>query len=140
MADAVSNEATETALRAILQNEGWELSRERGHGETGTDIIAQSSEETIHIEVIGYKRPPGARAMDFYQVFFRTVSRLNLGATKCVMAMPSEFGRGLASRVNQHRVAWVRIARAFPELELWLVNVIDGEIERLSWRDALSRA
>ena len=78
--------------------------------------------------------------MDFYQVFFRAVSRLNLGATKCVMAMPNEFGRGLTSRVNQHRVAWIRIGEVFPELEIWLVDVTKGEIERLQWGDALHRA
>ena len=116
------------------------LSRERGYGETGADIIARQDDTEIHIEVIGYKKQGPMRGKDFFEEFFRAVSRLNNpNVTTCVMAMPKEFGLGLRTRANNHRVAWERIGDAFPELEIWLVDVANNEVERLLWREALLR-
>ena len=49
----------------MLEKDGYSLSRERRHGETGVDIIARKGTEEIHIEVIGYKSSGPARAKDF---------------------------------------------------------------------------
>lgn len=38
---------------------------------------------------------------------------------------------------RQHRVAWTRIAQAFPELEIWLVDVEALDYQRTSWMEWL---
>ena len=134
-----SNKQTETVLRTVLEAEGYTLSAQRPYGGTGTDVVASRGEERFHIEVIGFKSSPPARSLDFFQVFFRAVSRLNLGASACVMALPARFGGGLPRRVSQYTVAWERIANAFPELQIWLVDTDAGAIERTNWSDWLTR-
>ena len=133
MASSVSNEDTEVCLRELLRKEGYALSRRRVHGETGVDVLATKDGEESHIEVIGYKSSPPARAKDFYESFFRAVSRLNDGATHCVIALPAQFGRGLHTRAAQHREAWKRIGHAFPELEIWLVDVENTKYQGTAW-------
>ena len=133
MAVSVSNKDTEACLRELLQEEGYALTPPRAHGETGVDVLATKGGDDWHIEVIGYKKSPPGRAKDFYESFFRAVSRLNDGATHCVIALPAQFGRGLRVRAAQHREAWERIAQAFPELEIWLVDVENATYERTSW-------
>lgn len=134
-----SNQQTETVLRTVLEAEGYALSAPRPYGGTGTDVVASRGEERFHIEVIGFKSSPPTRSSDFYQVFFRAVSRLDLGATACVMALPARFGSGLPSRVAHYSVAWERIGNVFPELQIWLVDTDAGAIERTSWSDWLTR-
>ena len=133
MASSVSNEDTEACLRELLRKQGYALSPTRAHGETGVDVLATKDGEEWHIEVIGYKRSPPARAKDFYESFFRAVSRLNDGATHCVIALPAQFGTGLPARAAHHREAWGRIAEAFPELEIWLVDVENTKYQRTAW-------
>ena len=134
-----SNKQTETVLRTVLETEGYALSAEQANGANGTDVIAARGEERLHIEVIGFKSNPPTRSLDFFQVFFRAVSRLDLDATACVMALPARFGDGLPKRVSQYTVAWERIANAFPELQIWLVDTDAGAIARTSWSDWLRR-
>ena len=38
-----------------LRKEGYEVSKERGYGETGTDIVAQRGSENLHIEAVAFK-------------------------------------------------------------------------------------
>ncbi|MCH8907529.1 MAG: hypothetical protein IH840_10605 [Candidatus Heimdallarchaeota archaeon] len=95
--------------------------------------LSSKNNEDLHIEVIGYKKTGPARAKDFYEIFFRAVSRLNNGAQNCVIALPKQFGVGLPARAGQHRVAWERIGEAFPELEIWLVDVDKGSYKKTSW-------
>jgi len=54
-----------------------------------------------------------------------------------VMALPSRFGRGLRQRARQYGIAWERIARAFPELSIWLVDVEGETYQRHSWGEWL---
>ena len=129
----VKNEDTEACLRELLEEQGYKLNSPRGRGETGVDILATKDGEEWHIEVIGYKKTGPARAKDFYEVFFRAVSRLNDDATHCVIALPIQARVGLPARARQHRVAWDRLARAFPELEIWLVDVENRDCQRRSW-------
>jgi hypothetical protein len=72
----VTNADVERCPREILKNEGFRLSSERAHGETGVDIIARKEEEDYHTETIGCKQSGPARAKDFYEAFFRIVSPL----------------------------------------------------------------
>lgn len=133
----VKNEDAEDCLRELLEAQGYELNLPRAYGETGVDILATKDNEEWHIEVTGYKSSGPARAKDFYEAFFRIVSRLNDGATHCVIALPEQAGAGLPARARQHRIAWTRIAQAFPELEIWLVDVENRGYQRTSWIDWL---
>lgn len=118
----IQNKDLEMCLRAALEKGGYSLSHERRYGETGVDIVAQKGDELIHIEVIGYKATGPARSRDFYECFFRTVSRLNDGAKQCVMAMHKQAGVGLPARARHYGEAWRRIGMAFPELNIWLID------------------
>ncbi|MCZ7397648.1 MAG: restriction endonuclease [Candidatus Methanoperedens sp.] len=86
----MKNEDVEKCLRELLKSEGYELNKSRTHGENGVDILARKEGETIYIEVIGYKSSGSTRARDFYEIFFRAISRLNDDATNCVIAMPKK--------------------------------------------------
>lgn len=132
----VSNADVETCLREILTGEGFRLNSPRAHGQTGVDIIATNKDsETYHIEVVGYKAAGPARAKDFFEGFFRAISRLNDNAKHCVLAVSHLAATGLPARARQHRVAWLRIADAFPELEVWLVNVEQRAYRRATRRE-----
>ncbi len=99
--------------------------------------MATKDRETFHIEVIGYKSSGPARARDFYEVFFRAVSRLNDGAKHCVIALPKQAERGLPQRAKQHKIAWKRIGDAFPELEIWLIDVEKKTYKKTRWKSWL---
>jgi hypothetical protein len=138
MAAIVSSKQIEAVLREHLLDEGYSLSAERGYGETGTDIVATRGEECIHIEAIAFKSSPPARAKDFYEVFFRAVSRLEVGASQCVIALPSRFELGLPQRSTAIGAAWPRIGRAFPELKIWLVDIEGKSVTRAEWNTWVS--
>lgn len=140
MTTAISNPETENCLRNLLKKEGYALSNPRTKGQTGTDIIAIKSNEELHIEVIGYKKSGPARARDFFEVFFRAVSRLNnKDCNHCIIALPVNFKTGFPQRVKQYEVAWQRIAKSFPELEIWLVDTINNRYIKTHWKDWLSK-
>lgn len=131
-----NNKSTERCLRQILNEKGFKLEiPERQHGETGTDIIASKDGTEWYIEVIGFKKSPPARSKDFYEVFFRAISRLKDSAEHVVIALPDRFRNGLPQRVKQYGDAWQRIGSAFPELEIWLVNVGENKLETTKWND-----
>ncbi len=134
MPSIIKNKDIENTLRNLLLKEGYKFNKEKKSGELGTDIIAEKDDEKLNIEVIGYKEPGPARAKDFYEVFFRTISRLNnKTCTKVVMAIPKKFRNGLPRRANHYRVAWRRIGEAFPELEIWLVDIKNKEYHKTNW-------
>lgn len=139
MPSIVRNEDTERCLRELLREEGYMLSPLREHGETGVDILAKKDGETLHIEVIGYKASGPARAKDFYEGFFRTISRIKDGAQRCVLAMPAQGERGLPQRADQYGEAWIRIGDAFPELAIWLVDTESKSYRRTTWKHWLTR-
>lgn len=138
MSQKVRNEDVVHILRERLKVEGYTLNKPRNWGETGVDILATKDEETFHIDVIGYKSSPPARAKDFYEAFFRAVSRLNVNATHCVIALPIEFEVGLPQRAKQHRIAWKRIGAGFPELEIWLIDVENKTYKKTEWKSWLN--
>ena len=133
MAAIISSDRVEKVLRGDLKSLGYKLSRQLGNGETGCDVIATKGRQRINIEVISFKSSGPARSRDFFQSFFRAVSRLNDGATQCVIALPSRFGKGLPRRAAGYKLAWRRIGSAFPELEIWLVDVVEETVKRTSW-------
>src|SRR5712692_4505486 len=81
MSALVSSKEVEAVLRSLLETQGYRVSAERGYGETGTDIVAEKGTEVLHIEAIAFKSSPPARSKDFYEAFFRAVSRIQLNAT-----------------------------------------------------------
>ena len=131
----MTNEETEDTLRVFLQSRNFVLSPKlKVSGENGTDIIASKpGHPTYHIEVIGYKRSSPARSRDFYEAFFRCLSRLKIGADKVVLACPFSFSLGLEQRVKNIGDAWLRLGKCFPELELWFVDPKGTSISYGSW-------
>jgi hypothetical protein len=139
MGRVVKSEDVEKSLRERLEGEGYTLSKQRNWGETGVDILATDDRETFHIEVIGYKSSGPARAKDFYEVFFRAVSRLNDDASHCVIALPKQFEIGLPQRAKQHGIAWKRIGDTFSELEIWLIDVENKTYKKTEWESWLKQ-
>lgn len=135
MPSLVTNSDVEDCLREALVREGYAVSPKRSHGETGVDIIARRGDLSFHIECIGYKSSAPARAKDFYESFFRCVSRLNDGASQCVIAVSERAEKGLPARAKQHRVAWMRIAQTFPELSIWLVDTHRHKYRKTTWKE-----
>jgi hypothetical protein len=135
MPKSVLNAEVEKCLREILERGDFTMNPQREHGQTGVDIVARKGETAYYIEVIGYKETGPARAKDFYEGFFRAVSRLNDGAKHLVLALSHKAETGLPQRAKQHRVAWIRLAEAFPELKIWVVNTDKGTYKQTSWRE-----
>ena len=52
-----------------------------------------------------------------------------------VIALPERFRRGLPQRVQQYGIAWQRIGTAFPELEIWFVDIENNKLEKTKWSD-----
>ena len=126
MSTPLSSERIEKALRRVLHKQGFQLSKARAHGETGVDVVAERAGHVIHIEVIAYKRSGPARTKDFCEGVMRSLSRLDTGAERCVLAMPEQFAVGMAQRAAHYRTAWKRMTLAFPEFSLWLVDCTAG--------------
>lgn len=136
MALSESGEQVESVLRRLLSQRGYELlNKPRAHGETGADIIARKGDVQVFIECIGFQEVAPLRSKQFYEVFFRAISRLKDGATRCVLALPIRFKRGTNQRANHYGEAWKRIGDAFPELEIWFVNVKGNTDEEHKWND-----
>ena len=136
MALSVTAEEIESAIRELLLQESYKiLNARRKSGETGADIIARRSKVNVYIECIGFQDHPPIRSKQFYEAFFRAISRLKDGAHRCIMALPVRFGRGMKMRAKQYGVAWKRIGDAFPELEVWLVDVQGKKYEVHKWND-----
>ena len=140
MAQLLPSNEVERCLRGCLKAEGYDLSQPRNNGETGVDIIAHKKRETHFIEVIGFRQHPPVRSRDFYEVFFRAVSRIKDGAASIAIALPERFGNGLSRRASHYGKAWRRIGNAFPELQIWLVNCnAPPSYKRTSWNCWLNR-
>lgn len=131
----VTSSQIEHVVRQKLETEGYALSPARSLGENGGDIIAQRGAERVVVEAIAYKSSGSARAKDFYESFFRAISRLDTGATRVIVAVAEQARRGLPARVSQHRTGWRRIGAAFPELEIWIVDTLAGSIEIGKWAE-----
>ena len=51
------------------------------------------------------------------------------------MTLPIRFGRGMNQRACHYGKAWKRIGDAFPELEIWLINIEKNKYETHKWND-----
>jgi len=134
MPSTVTNIETENCLRELLKKEGYKLSSKVGLGKLGSDIKATKNNEVWHIEVIGFEESGLERVKDFYEAFFQSISRLNNKDYKhCIIAMPESSRKSLPIRAKIYKVAWERIAKVFPELEIWLVDIENKKYQRTSW-------
>ena len=131
----MTNKAVEKSLRSQLRINGYKLlSDPKKNGETGEDLIAEKDNRITVFEIIGYKTNGPARSLDFYQVFFRAISRIDkFENAKIVIALCSNFQRGMKQRTDQYGSSWIKIGNAFPEIEVWFVK--DEEINASSWND-----
>lgn len=128
-----TSDQVEDYLRPMLSADGYELSARLLNGQVGADIIARKNGESVYFETIGYKSQGPARSKDFFEVFFRAVSRIKDGATRCVIALPAQFGVGMPQRVRQYGIAWERLGNSFPELSIWLVDTDTGTHTEHEW-------
>jgi len=134
MPKEISKTETESCLREILVEEGYTLDQPAGFLNFGPEIKATKDSEDWYIEVIGYDQSGLERIKDFYEAFFQAISRLNHQNCKhIILAMPAISRKLLPIRAKIYRVAWQRIANAFPELEIWLVDVESKKYTKTSW-------
>ena len=134
MPSIITNIEIENCLRELLKKEGYKLSNKIGLGKLGPDIKAAKNDEVYYIEVIGSEESSIKRVKDFYEAFFQVISRLNNKDCKhIIIVMPEQSRKILPIRAKIYKVAWERIAKVFPELEIWLVDVENKKYERTSW-------
>ena len=128
------SEAVESALRNYLLDLGFTLSKPKQHGETGCDLVAIKGRKRLFIEVIGFQSAPPTRSKEFFECFFRAVSRdQGKHGDRLVMALPIRFARGKVQRKRQYGIAWEKIGNAFPNLEIWYVDTHNGHVVERSW-------
>ena len=134
MSLTITNTEIENCLRELLEKEGFKPAKKTGLGKLSSDIKAKKGKENWYIEVMGSEESGLERVEDFYKAFFRAVSRLNNKDCKhCIIAMPENVRKILPIRAKVYKVAWKRIAKVFPELEIWLVDTEKKKYQRTSW-------
>jgi hypothetical protein len=134
MATPVTSVATECALRTFLLSRGYTLSAPHAYnGATGPDVIAEKNGIKTVIEVIGYKSSGSARSRDFYEAFFRCISRIKLTPDIVALACPIHFSLGIDDRTTVYGQSWFRLGNAFPELELWFVYPCGKKLDYAAW-------
>jgi len=134
MATSKTNSEMENVLRDLLKDEGYKLTKKTGLEKLGSDIKASLDDGGLYIEIIENEEPGVEKNIDFYQAFFKALSRLNnKGCKHTVIAMPESSRKILSIRAKIYKVAWKRIAEAFPELEIWLVDTINKKYQKTSW-------
>jgi hypothetical protein len=134
MAKLIEARDVEHVIRRHFPSESFKLSAPKKLGETGPDIEATSEGSTYFVEVIGFQEHPPIRSREFYECFFRVISRdRNNPEDILVMALPIRFKNGMRQRVKQYSVAWEKLGQAFPNLEVWYVDTEPGKVEKYPW-------
>ena len=134
MGKSVKGTAVEKVIRSHLLAKGYSVSHPRGRGETGVDIEGKKDGSRYLVEAIGFQDNPPVRSREFYEAFFRVVSRdRDEDSDVLVMGLPKRFKRGMRQRMQQYPVAWGKLGRAFPNLQIWYVDTESGSVEEHSW-------
>ena len=103
-------------------------------GTTDSDIVARKGKESLFVEVIGFQVVPSIRSREFYECFFRAISRdRDLPDQRLIMALPARFANGMGQRQRQYPKAWKKIGEAFPNLEIWYVDTEAATVIERSW-------
>ena len=134
----IASEDVENTIRRYLKRQNFVLSDTKQRGETGCDLVATRGSERVFIEIIGFQSVPPIRSREFYELFFRTISRdTGRSEDRLVMALPARFAIGMAQRKQQYGVAWNKIGAAFPNLAMWYVNTVTGHVKECTWSECV---
>ena len=135
-----TNTEIENCLRELLIKEGYKLRNRSGLFKLGPDTKATKDNKNWYIEVIGSEGSGLERVKDFYEAFFKSLSRLNnKDCNHCIIAIPESLRKFLYIRARIYKVAWERIAKVFPEFEIWIVDIENKKYQRTSWAYWLTR-
>jgi len=134
MAKLVEARDVEQVIRRYLEGKRCTLSPSKKRGQTGPDIIARHSKSTWFVEVIGFQSHPPTRSREFYEAFFRVISRDrdNLDDV-LVLSLPKRFKDGMKQRKQQYPAAWEKLGKAFPNLRIWYVDTEQNIVEEYTW-------
>ena len=134
MAKSVEARDVDQVIRRYLESKGYELSSPKERGETGPDIVARHGKSTLFVEVIGFQEVPPIRSREFYEAFFRTISRdRNNPDDILVLGLPKRFKNGMKRRVAQYTAAWEKLGKAFPNLRIWYADTEQNTVEEYPW-------
>jgi hypothetical protein len=134
LAKTIEANKVEQVIRKYLEDKGCHLSTPKKSGETGPDIVAKSGKSTWFVEVIGFQEKPWIRSREFYEAFFRIISRDRGNPNdNLVLVLPKRFKNGMRQRKLQYPVAWGKLGKAFPNLRLWYVDTEQDTLEEYSW-------
>lgn len=134
MAKLIAARQVEQVIRNYLQINGCALSSTKKPGETGADITARKGKHTWFVEVIGFESNPPTRSRDFYEAFFRVISRDRHNRNDTlVIGLPKRFKNGMRQRKRQYPVAWEELGGIFPNLKLWYVDTQQSTLEEYPW-------
>lgn len=134
MAKLVEAADVERVVRKYLGKSGHSLSSPKKYGQTGVDIIATHEKHTCFVEIIGFQSHAPTRSREFYEAFFRIISRdRNNPHDILVLALPKRFKNGMRQREQHYPIAWDKLGKAFPNLKLWYVDTEKGSIEEYQW-------
>lgn len=132
----MTNSEVEAELIKYLIENKYKISESKTNGQTGEDLIATKGDEILIFEIIGYKKSAPARSKDFYEVFFRAISRIDKFTNcKIIIALPFQFSVGMKQRQEHYGKSWYKLGETFPELEIWYIDI--NSISRHSWNDPL---
>lgn len=136
MAKIVQAKAVEQVIRRHLEGKGCSLSPPKGQGQTGADIVARHDKLAYFVEVIGFQVTPPIRSREFYEAFFRVISRYRDNSDDVlVLALPRRFKDGMRQRKQQYGVAWKKLGEAFPNLMIWYIDTDKSTVEEYFWSD-----
>lgn len=134
MSQSVKATEVEQLIRKCLEEKAYTLSSHKKYGETGPDIVVKHGKFTWFVEVIGFQSHPPTRSREFYEAFFRLISRdRNNPNDILVLALPKRFKDGMKQRKEQYPVAWEKLGKAFPNLKLWYVDTQQNTVEEYPW-------
>ncbi len=134
MVKLVEASHVEGVIRKYLEENGHNLSSPRKYGETGADITAEREESTCFVEIIGFQSHPPTRSREFYEAFFRVISRdRNNPHDTLVLALPKRFKDGMSQRKQHYAFAWDKLGKTFTNLKLWYVDTENDEVAEYHW-------
>lgn len=134
MAKLVQARDVEQVIRRSLEGKGYALSPRKKRGQTGADITARYDKSTLFVEVIGFQSNPPTRSREFYEAFFRVISRDRGNPDDIlIVGLPKRFKNGMRQRKQQYPVAWEKLGKAFPNLRLWYVDTEQNTLEEYPW-------
>lgn len=84
-----SSNDVDKILREYFKKKKYCLTNVKKNGETGCDLVATRRSEKIYIETIGWNNKPGIKSREFFESFFRIISRdADSGRKRLVIALP----------------------------------------------------